>query len=132
MLYALLSLVVVALTVVLTVYTRSLLRANNESFENERRFQQMADNIQEVFWMINAETMETLYVNRAYETITGRSWRNLQESPLSYQEAIHPDDRPHVLRQLGEATRSGRFEEKFRIVLPDRTPRWLFRPACWP
>ena len=51
-------LVVVALTVVLTVYTRSLLRANNESFENERRFQQMADNIQEVFWMINAETME--------------------------------------------------------------------------
>lgn len=126
MLYALLSLVVAALTVVLTIYTRSLLRAHTESVENERRFQQMADNIQEIFWMIDADSMKMLFVNQAYETITGRSCRNLQECPSSYQEAIHPEDRPHVLRKLSEATRSGHFEEKFRIVLPDQSLRWVF------
>ena len=125
MLYALLSLVVAALTVVLTIYTRSLLRAHTESVENERRFQQMADNIQEIFWMIDADSMKVLFVNQAYETITGRSCRNLQECPSSYEEAIHPEDRPHVLRKLNEATRSGHFEEKFRIVLPDQSLRWV-------
>ena len=33
----------------------------------------MADNIQEVFWMLDAETKHVIYVNEAYETITGRS-----------------------------------------------------------
>ena len=126
MLYVLLILVFAALSVVLTIHTRSLLRANRESLENERRFQQMADNIQEIFWMMDAETRKLLYVNQAYETITGRSCHSLQESPSSYQEAIHSEDRPHVLSQLGAATRSGHFEEKFRIVLPDRTLRWVW------
>ena len=126
MLYVLLILVFAALSVVLTIHTRSLLRANRESLENERRFQQMADNIQEIFWMMDAETRKLLYVNQAYETITGRSCHSLQESPSSYEEAIHSEDRPHVLSQLGAATRSGHFEEKFRIVLPDRTLRWVW------
>jgi PAS domain S-box-containing protein len=125
-LYALLALVVAALAVVLTIYTRSLLRAHTESVENERRFHQIADNIQEIFWMVDAETRKTLFVNQAYETITGRSCGNLQESPSSCQEAIHPEDRPHVLRKLSEATRSGHFEEKFRIVLPDGNLRWVW------
>jgi PAS domain-containing protein len=53
-------------------------------WESEERFRQMADNIQEVFWMIDAETRKTLYVNPAYETITGRSRASLKNDPLSY------------------------------------------------
>ena len=124
-LYALLVLVVVALGVVFVIYTRSLLRARSESFENERRFQQMADNIQEIFWMIDAQTKQTLYVNQAYETITGRTCQSLQENPSSYEDAIHPEDRAHVLAKLSEATQTGRFDEKFRIVLPNAEPRWV-------
>ncbi|HTW31975.1 MAG TPA: PAS domain S-box protein, partial [Candidatus Sulfotelmatobacter sp.] len=41
--------------------------------ESEERFRQMANNIQEIFWMLDAENMKVLYVNPAYETITGRS-----------------------------------------------------------
>jgi PAS domain-containing protein len=33
--------------------------------ESEERFRQMADNIQEIFWMIDAETRKTLYLNPA-------------------------------------------------------------------
>ena len=94
--------------------------------ESEERFRQMADNIQEIFWMIDAETRKTLYLNPAYETITGRSREALKENPLSYEEIIHPDDRVQVLSKLDEATRTGNFDERFRIVLPNRDSRWVW------
>ena len=95
-------------------------------FESEQRFQQMADNIHEIFWMIDAETRKTLYVNAAYETITGRSIAALKKDPLSYEEIIHPDDRDRVLRKLDQATRTGHFDERFRIVSPTADPRWVW------
>jgi PAS domain S-box-containing protein len=94
--------------------------------ESEARFRQMADNIQEIFWMIDAETRKVLYVNPAYETITGRPREKLKADPLSYEEVIHPDDRVQVLLKLEEATRSGDFDERFRIVLPTGETRWVW------
>jgi hypothetical protein len=35
----------------------------------EHEFQQMAGNIQEVFWMIDADSKKALYVNQAYEAV---------------------------------------------------------------
>ena len=94
--------------------------------ESEERFRQMADNIQEIFWMIDAGTRKMLYVNPAYETITGRSRETLNENPLSYEEIIHPEDRVQVLLKLDEATRTGDFDERFRIVLPSGDSRWVW------
>ena len=94
--------------------------------ESEERFRQMADNIQEIFWMIDAETRKTLYVNPAYETITGRSRVTLRDDPLSYEEIIHPDDRVHVLLTLEAATHAGNFDERFRIVSPSGEERWVW------
>jgi PAS domain S-box-containing protein len=94
--------------------------------ESEERFRQMADNIQEIFWMIDAETRKTLYVNPAYETITGRRRKALKEDPLSYEQIIHSDDRVQVLLKLEEATRSGDFDERFRIIVPSGEARWVW------
>ena len=94
--------------------------------DREREFQQMADNIQEIFWVIDAETKKATYVNPAYEAITGRSCRSLLDSPSSYEEVIHPDDRVLVLAKLAEAANSGSFDERFRIVKPDGEIRWIW------
>jgi PAS domain S-box-containing protein len=94
--------------------------------ESEERFQQMATNIMEIFWMLDAESMKVLYVNRAYETITGRSCESLEECPRSYEEVIHPEDRVRVLSRLGEAVQTGRFDEEFRITKPDGATRWVW------
>ncbi len=64
--------------------------------------------------MIDAETGQALYVNEAYETITGRSCQSLMDNPTSHQELIHPVDRVHVLAKLEEATEHGLFDERFR------------------
>src|SRR5713226_1200469 len=81
---------------------------------------------QEVFWMIEAESKKALYVNQAYETITGRSCQSLMENPSSYEEVIHPDDRAHVLRKLHEAAQNGQFDERFRIVRANGEVRWVW------
>ncbi len=73
--------------------------------ESEERFQQMASNIQKIFWMLNAENMKVLYVSPAYEAITGRTCESLEENPKSYEEVIHPEDRIRVLSRLGRIGR---------------------------
>jgi PAS domain S-box-containing protein len=101
-------------------------RAQLSLLESEERFQQMARNIQEIFWMIDAETKQALFVNQAYETITGRSCESLRDRPSSYEELIHPEERVHVLAKLDEATRTGHFNERFRIVCAQGEVRWVW------
>lgn len=58
-------------------------RATANALETtEEEFREMAGNIQEVFWMMDARTKKALYVNQAYEAITGRSCKSLIENPL--------------------------------------------------
>jgi PAS domain S-box-containing protein len=92
----------------------------------EHQLEQMASNIQEIFWMIDAETKQAIRVNQAYETITGRSCQSLIDNPSSYREIIHPDDRAHILAKLDEGARRGKFDERFRIVRPDGDVRWVW------
>jgi len=94
--------------------------------DREQEFHQMADNIQEIFWVIDAETKKATFVNPAYETITGRSCQSLIEEPSSYERVIHPDDRTHVLAKLEQAAQTGQFDERFRIVKPDGEVRWVW------
>jgi len=86
----------------------------------------MAENIQEIFWMVDAFTKQAIYVNPAFEQITGRTRASLQDDPLSYREIIHPDDRLHVLARLDEAQRTGKFDEEFRITHSNGSLRWVW------
>jgi PAS domain S-box-containing protein len=100
-------------------------RAEEARRESEEKFHQIADNIHEIFWMVDAATMQAIYVNPAFKQVTGRPLASLQEDPLSYREIIHPDDRARVLSRLDETRKTGRFEEEFRITCPDGTIRWV-------
>lgn len=76
--------------------------------------------------MLDAVSKKTLYVNPAFETITGRSRETLKQDPLSYEQIIHPEDRVKVLLKLEEAARAGEFDERFRIVVPSGEVRWVW------
>jgi PAS domain S-box-containing protein len=94
--------------------------------KSEERFQHMANNIQEIFWMMNAATQEVTYVSPAYTAITGRSIESLQTNPSSYRELIHPEDRIRVLSRLQETVSTGSFDEEFRFTRADGTVRWIW------
>jgi PAS domain S-box-containing protein len=93
--------------------------------ESDERYRQMADNIQEVYWMLDAGSKHIISINPAYETITGRSLATLRDNPTSYQELFHPEDRVRVLTRLEEAGETGQIDEEFRIIRPDRAVRWV-------
>lgn len=94
--------------------------------DTEQDLHEMAVNIQEIFWVIDTETKRATFVNPAYETITGRSCQSLIEEPSSYEEVIHPEDRPQVLAKVEKAAQKGHFDERFRIVRTDGEIRWVW------
>lgn len=94
--------------------------------DNVQDFREMAEHIQEIFWILDPRTKKATFVNPAYETITGRSCDSLIDEPSSYEQAIHPEDRARVLTKLSEAAQSGQFDERFRIVRPDGEVRWVW------
>jgi len=94
--------------------------------ESDERYRQMADNIQEVYWIIDAQTKHVVYVNPAFEAVTGRSSATLGDHPASYQELFHPEDRLRVLTRLEAAIETGNFDEEFRIVRTDHAIRWVW------
>lgn len=100
-------------------------RAADALLEREEKFHQVADNIQEIFWMVDTASKHAIYVNPAFEQITGRTVASLLSAPLSYREIIHADDRPRFLQRLNEAATTGNLDEEFRIVRPDGTIRWV-------
>ena len=109
----------------LEVYDREAERGRVELVlrESEERFRQLAENIQEVFWM--TADRQVIYVSPAYERIWGRTRASLYESPRSWLEAIHPDDREQVLRAAKTAHTGGSYDETYRIQRPDGAVRWI-------
>jgi PAS domain S-box-containing protein len=94
--------------------------------KSEERFQHMANNIQEIFWMLDALNQEVIYVNKAYATITGYSVESIGSNSSSYQELIHPEDRVRVMSKLREAVTCGTFDEEFRFTRADGIVRWIW------
>lgn len=103
--------------------------AERSLHQSEDRFQQMANNIQEVFWMMDAQTKHVIYVNRAYEAITGYSVSSVYANPVSYREVIYAADRVRVLARLEDGVMTGNFDEEFRIVRADGVVRWVWVKA---
>jgi diguanylate cyclase (GGDEF)-like protein/PAS domain S-box-containing protein len=92
--------------------------------ESERRFQQLADAITEVFWLTDPVKKEMLYVSAAYEQIWGQSLQSLYDSPRAWIDAIHPEDRQRVL-EAADGQAHGDYDEEYRIVRGDGSIRWI-------
>ena len=59
--------------------------------ESESRFRQLAETIDDVFWIIGPAPDKLLYVSPAYEKVWGRSLESLYKNPYSWLEAVHPE-----------------------------------------
>ncbi len=106
-------------------------RAEEALRDSEERFRELAETIQEVFWVTNPAKNRMLYISPAYEKIWGRTCQSLYADPSSWLEAIHPDDRQRVLRSATTQQTSGAYDEEYRIVRPDGQERWI-RDGAFP
>lgn len=100
-------------------------RAERALRESEQRFRQLAENIQEVFWITDPAKRQMLYVSPAYERIWGRTCESLYAAPEAWLDAVHPEDRERVRRVATTRQTTGDYDEVFRIVRPDGSVRWI-------
>jgi PAS domain S-box-containing protein len=97
-------------------------RAEKELRTSEQLFRQLAENIREVFYLTDAKSLQLFYVSPAYEQIWGRTRQSLFETPDSFLEAIHPDDREIIRRAY---LNRDLFMHEYRITRPDGSVRWI-------
>ncbi len=94
--------------------------------QSEERFRQLADNIDTVFFMYDAQFNHTIYINPAYEKMWGRSLQSIYENPRSFLDDIHPDDRPGIERMIEQYAHGLDFGSKeYRIIHADGQIRWI-------
>jgi len=93
--------------------------------ESEERFRQLAENIHEGFWLTSISKNEMLYVSPGYERIWGRSCADINRSPHSWADAIHPDDRETIFQSALAKQTLGVYDEEYRIIRPDGSIRWV-------
>ena len=92
---------------------------------SEEKFRQLAENIHEIFWMMDPATNEMLYVSPAYEQVWGRTCDSVYQSPMSWLEAVHPDDREQAHLSFAREMQGERVEEEHRIRTPDGREKWI-------
>ena len=92
--------------------------------ESEERFRQLAENMNQVFWMTDVAKGQMLYISPAYEKVWGRSLESLRAAPFTWLDAIHGEDRERV-REAALTQALGSYDETFRVVRPDGSVRWV-------
>ena len=109
------------------VHERELQRqqAERDLRASEERFREVVENIREVFWVVDPVNSQLLYVSPSYESVWGRTCASLYESPLSWLDGIHPQDRARVAAANERQTIVGEYDEVYRVIRPDGSMRWI-------
>jgi len=105
-------------------------QAQHEAREQEQRFLQLAETIDEVFFVMDADDRKTLYINPAYEKTWGRSCQSLYDNPQSFLEPVPAGDRERLMEYMDRISRgeqAGKLE--YRIIQPNGNVRWLLAHA---
>lgn len=113
--------VVIARDITARQFVEMQLREANE------RFQQLAESVNEVFWIRDLEEDRFLYVSPAFETLFRKPVSSLYRNSRSFLSAVHPDDLERVTSAFvwQHQHRQG-VELEYRIIVGDNVIRWLW------
>jgi PAS domain S-box-containing protein len=94
--------------------------------DSEERFRQLADNMQEVFFVASGNLREMLYISPGYEQIWGRSCQSLYDDPQSFIAAVVEEDRERLFAMIAAMQRGVTPAPcEYRIGRPDGSVRWI-------
>ncbi|NLA74174.1 MAG: PAS domain S-box protein, partial [Deltaproteobacteria bacterium] len=96
--------------------------------ESEERFRQLAEYIQEVFWIVSPDWQEVYYISPAYEKVWGLSCESLYKNPGSWLDPIIAEDREAVFSFLNNKNHENLDEmifPEYRIIHTDWSIRWI-------
>lgn len=97
--------------------------------ESEQRFRQLADNIQDVFWLASTHPYQMEYISPAYAEVWGRSLSAVYEPDFSWLDTIDPQDRDRVQATLEQQIQGNYTLCEYRIRTPHGQTRWIWDRA---
>jgi diguanylate cyclase (GGDEF)-like protein/PAS domain S-box-containing protein len=101
-------------------------RAISELESSEERFRELAENIQDAFFVIAGDLSRTLYMSPAYAQIWGRPWTQIHQ-PLPWADSVHAQDAERIRLETAQDSRgmAAKREFEFRILRPSGEIRWI-------
>lgn len=97
----------------------------NNLWSSVQLFQQLVENIQQVLFVRDIQQNKIIYINPAYETISGHSRNRLYQNPQDFLDAVHPEDRERLIAKIKTTNFLENYTEEYRIVRPDGEVRWI-------
>ena len=91
---------------------------------NAAHFFQLASNVPECYWLVDAATQRVTYVSQGYEQIWGRYVEALYANKHDWLKYVHPDDQVRVSDEM-VTHRAGGLDTRFRVTRPGDNLRWL-------
>jgi PAS domain S-box-containing protein len=104
-------------------------RAERTLAESERRFREMAETIDQVFFVAETDYSRFHYISPAFERLWGHDPARLTAEPALWVQWLHPDDSEAVQALIKARIGSGQYEADFRVVRPDGAIVWLHAKA---
>ncbi len=104
-----------------------LQRVEKELRESEERLRQIAETIDQVFWIVQGEPFAVLYASPAFEEIWGRPVEDLLADGHLWSAPMFEEDRPAVMATWEDclAGRRPQWRGEYRIRRPDGDVRWI-------
>jgi|GEM_PF-3168050 len=105
------------------------LRAEAALHESNERFHQMADNIQEVFWITDPTTDTEIYISPAGEKIWGYPNEALSKSVDEFYKIVSPEDLSYVQAMIKKQAQGEKTEMEYRVLHQDGSIHWIWDRA---
>ncbi len=93
--------------------------------QSEQRFRDIAENVSEIFWIHSAKPFGLLYINSAYERLTGESAEALYTNRLPFLDITLPEDQPALRLNLERYAVGEELDIECRTRLADQSIRWF-------
>ncbi len=100
-------------------------RAEEALRASEERFRELAEKIEDVFWVHDLKEPRLLYVSPAFERVWGRPVEMVLRDVEIWYEFLHPEDRERVRHAILTRQHTGSWEHEYRILRPDGQVRWV-------
>ncbi len=92
---------------------------------SEEKFRQLAENIDDIIWLRDAETFETIYVNPAFDRFTSLSGNEFGKDPSTIRKLIHPEDKEGIITKFGQQNLALEdYDGEFRLIIDGNT-KWV-------
>jgi two-component system cell cycle sensor histidine kinase/response regulator CckA len=101
-------------------------KAENALRQSEERFRQIAESIDEVFWICDLDRKAFVYLSPAFDRIFGYPRELFYDGRKPVRETVHPDDREKFISMFAVMKSGQPLDYEHRIIRPDNSMRHLW------